>query len=134
MRDQQPAGMEQRSIWTPFNIVTGAILLMGLLDLGRLYYAYVAVTDASAQGAAYGAANPDDVDGIRTSASDATGGFVQITEDQVTVEPSEITDTVRVTVVYSFTVVTPLVNRMVPEGVIPLRATTDEAVLTGVIE
>jgi len=31
MRDQQPAGMEQRSIWTPFNIVTGAILLMGLV-------------------------------------------------------------------------------------------------------
>jgi Ni/Fe-hydrogenase subunit HybB-like protein len=31
MYDQQPAGMEQRSIWTPFNIVTGAILLMGLV-------------------------------------------------------------------------------------------------------
>mgnify|MGYP006283181851 CR=1 FL=1 len=31
MHDQQPAGMEQRSIWTPFNIVTGAILLMGLV-------------------------------------------------------------------------------------------------------
>ena len=31
MHDQQPVGMEQRSIWTPFNIVTGAILLMGLV-------------------------------------------------------------------------------------------------------
>jgi Ni/Fe-hydrogenase subunit HybB-like protein len=31
MYDQQSAGMEQRSIWTPFNIVTGAILLMGLV-------------------------------------------------------------------------------------------------------
>ena len=29
------------------------IILAGVLDLGRLYYAYVSVTDAAAEGAAY---------------------------------------------------------------------------------
>lgn len=31
MHDQRPADPGRRSIWTPFNIVTGAILLMGLV-------------------------------------------------------------------------------------------------------
>jgi hypothetical protein len=34
------------------------ILLSGLLDLGRLFFVYVAVTDAAAEGATYGAAYP----------------------------------------------------------------------------
>jgi Flp pilus assembly protein TadG len=41
------------------------IALAGMLDLGRLYFAYVAVTDAAAEGAAYAAIYPDDSDGVK---------------------------------------------------------------------
>ena len=34
------------------------ILIAGAIDLGRLFYAYVAITNASKEGALYGASNP----------------------------------------------------------------------------
>jgi Flp pilus assembly protein TadG len=105
------------------------IIVAGLLDLGRLYYAYVAVTDASGEGAAYGAMHPDDENAIIARAAQATAGLVQLSGDRVTVQRSA--DTVQVTVTYSFTVMTPLVSSMVPGGVIPLRAVTSEAILAG---
>ena len=100
------------------------VILAGLLDLGRLYYAYVAVTDAAAEGARYATMYPQDTSAIRTRASEATHGPVQIDADQVTVErPGQ---SIKVTVNYSFTVLTPLVNAMVPDGLIPLEAVVVE--------
>lgn len=100
------------------------IILAGLLDLGRLYYAYVAVTDAAAEGARYGSTYPYDTSGIRMRASEASSGLVRIGQDQVSVVSSS--DSIRVTVSYSVTMLTPFVNTIVPEGVIPLRAVVVE--------
>jgi Flp pilus assembly protein TadG len=105
------------------------IIVAGLLDLGRLYYAYVAVTDAAGEGASYGAMHPDDENAIVARAVQATAGLVQLSDDRVTIQRSA--DAVQVTVTYSFTLVTPLVNTMVPGGVIPLRAVTSENILSG---
>jgi Flp pilus assembly protein TadG len=96
------------------------ILLLGLLDLGRLYFAYVAITDAAGEGVAYGARNPTDDSGIKLRASEATEGLVEIGTDQVTVASSE--DAITVTVTYSSTLITPLIRSIVPGGVLPLRA------------
>jgi Flp pilus assembly protein TadG len=99
------------------------ILLLGLLDLGRMYFAYVAITDAAGEGVAYGARNPTDENGIRQRASEATEGLVEIGTDQVTVSPvTESSDAITVTVTYSSTLITPLIRSMVPGGVLPLRA------------
>lgn len=40
------------------------MLLLGAADLGRAYYAYVAITNAAREGARYGASNPGDPSGI----------------------------------------------------------------------
>ncbi len=113
------------------------IILAGVLDLGRLYFAYVAVTDAASEGVAYAASHPLDATRILARARDASN----ITTDNSQVAyfcatcPGVATgDTVSVTVTYSFTVATPIVNALVPGGVIPLHAVATEAVLGGALQ
>ncbi len=109
------------------------IILAGVLDLGRLYYAYVAVTDAAAEGAAYAAIHPDDADQIFDRAQAASGGLIEIDEGMVEIECPTIAsgDPITVTVSYTFTVVTPFINAMVPDDMLMLRAVASEAILTG---
>lgn len=117
-----------------FVIVLPVLLIIaaGVLDLGRLYFAYVAVTDAASEGAAYAAMHPTSGSTVIARARDASN---------LTAEDSDVAfycptcpsissgDSVTVTVTYSFTLVTPIVNAMVPGGVIPLRAVASEAIL-----
>jgi hypothetical protein len=123
------------------------IIVAGLLDLGRLYFAYVAVTDASSEGAAYAAVyppgqfgtcpipiscpadDPDLLDCTCQRAQEATRGLVQIGADQVSVGVS--TDTVTVTVTYPFALATPLISAIASGGQLPLTAVTAEPILTG---
>ena len=114
------------------------ILLAGVLDLGRLYYAYVSVTDAAAEGATYAAIHPPvdaaSTTAIRERAQAASYGFVQIDSlDQVTIECPTVASgaSVTVTVNYDFLVVTPFVNLIVSDGVIPLRSVATEVILVG---
>lgn len=108
------------------------IILAGVLDLGRLYFAYVAVTDAAAEGAAYAAIYPDDSDGVKDRAQAASGGLVEIEENLVHVSPIVTPgDPITVTVSYTFTLATPFISAMVPDGVLMLRAVATEAILAG---
>ena len=109
------------------------IILAGVLDLGRLYYAYVAVTDAAGEGAAYAAMRPDNYDEIFERAQDATGGMVVLEDGSVVVgyETLDSGDPISVTVSYSHTLATPLMNVIVPDGRLILRAVATEAILTG---
>ena len=114
------------------------IILAGVLDLGRLYYAYVAVTDAAAEGAAYAAVEPDDADGIYERAQYASGGLVQLERDMVQISCASCPnpqsgDPIAVTVSYEHKLATPFVNVIVPDGVLLLTATAEEAVLVGSI-
>jgi Flp pilus assembly protein TadG len=111
------------------------IILAGVLDLGRLYYAYVAVTDAAAEGASYAAIHPEqsDRDEVFRRAQEASRGLVQIDPDMVEVDCPTLASgaPITVTVSYSFTVATPLINAIVPDGVLMLRAVANEAILAG---
>lgn len=108
------------------------IVLAGLLDLGRLYFAYVAVTDAAGEGASYAAIHPDNTAEIVARAQDATGGLVEIDSDMVNVyQPPDLDQAIAVDVTYEFTLATPLVNAILPDGVIMLHAVAIEIVLTG---
>jgi Flp pilus assembly protein TadG len=111
------------------------LILAGVLDLGRLYYAYVAVSDAAAEGVTYAAIHPEESkrDEVVERARTASGGLVQIDTGMVEVDCPAIAAgaPVTVTVGYSFTVATPLINAMVPDGVLILRATATEAILAG---
>jgi Flp pilus assembly protein TadG len=113
------------------------LILAGVIDLGRLYYVTVALTDAAGEGAAYAAINPSDIEGAKARAQAASGGLVQIEADEVGVIcPGDCADIaagmpVTVTVGYDFAVATPVINAMVPGGVIRLRGIASESVLTG---
>lgn len=112
------------------------LILSGLLDLGRLYYAYVAVTDAAAEGATYFAMNPNDSDEAFARAQEASGGLVELEEDMVAIECGDIAlgAPVTVTVSYPFHLATPVINAIVPDGVLTLRAVANEAILTGELD
>ena len=111
------------------------IILAGILDLGRLYYAYVAVTDAAAEGASYAAIHPEDSsrDQVFRRAHEASQGLVEIDPNLVKIDCPTVAAgaPITVTVSYSFTVATPFINAIVPDGVLMLRAVANEAILAG---
>ncbi len=111
------------------------VILAGALDLGRLYFAYVAVTDAASEGASYAAAHPtSDESAILERAEDAsyiTAGQSELELFCPTCPEVSSGDSISVTVTYSFTLVTPFVHAIVPGGVIPLRAAATEVILGG---
>lgn len=109
------------------------LILAGVLDLGRLYYVTVALTDAAGEGATYAAINPNDTDEIVARTQAATEGLVQINTEDVTIDCPSVSPgrSVTVTVGYDFTLATPLVNMIVQGGVLRLRGIASESILTG---
>lgn len=56
------------------------IILVGVIDLGRVYFTYMTVVNASREGARYGAANPNDSTGaIIRAKNEATGSGITLT-------------------------------------------------------
>jgi uncharacterized membrane protein len=111
------------------------VILAVVLDLGRLYYITVALTDAAGEGATYAAINPKDTTGAITRAQEASGGFVQIDTGMVTVDAPAIAAgaPVTVTVRYNFKVATPVPYMIFGEGfdgIVPLRGIATEAMLS----
>lgn len=109
------------------------IILLGLLDLGRVWHALVTVNDCAGEGALYAAMRPNDLDGIRSRAASASSGLVQVNPESVEVElPSPLTPgaPVTVTVPYTMTFVNPFLGALVPDGQIVLRGVAVEAVIT----
>ncbi|HDQ73887.1 MAG TPA: pilus assembly protein [Chloroflexi bacterium] len=109
------------------------VILAGVLDLGRLYYVSVSISDAAAEGAAYAAINPDDVTEIIARAQAASTGLVQVQSDMVEVDCPVVASgqPVTVTVHYDFVVATPVLNAIVADGILPLHAIATEVILKG---
>ena len=133
---RHPRGEKGQSL-TEFALVLPVLLIIlaGVLDLGRLYYSYIAVTDAAAEGAAYAALHPQESrrGEVLRRAQEASHGLVQVDSGMVKVECPTVASgaPITVTVSYSFTVATPLFNVIVPNGVLKLRAVAQEAILAG---
>jgi len=116
------------------------IILAGVIDLGRLYYVHVAITDAAAEGAAYAATHPPEDEEskseIRARAQAASHGLVEIeSADQIEIDcvSTASGETVTVSVHYDFKIMMPFINIIVSDGVLPLEATASEAILAGVL-
>ncbi len=89
------------------------LLIVGTVDLGRLYFAYMSVTNAARQGARWGAAYPSDCIGIQNKAKDEVDNVI-IKKDDPT-HPLVVTatcpglgyrDNMVVTVQYPFQLIT----------------------------
>ncbi len=105
------------------------LILVGVLDLGRLYFAYVAVVNSAREGARYGAEFPWDYNGIISHAQKEPDNLVTVTTvtsplcfyDQYNVPLSDPSGTpITVTVQANFQLLT---TYIFGGGKIPLQAT-----------
>lgn len=86
------------------------LIVFGVLDLGRLFHAYITITNSAREGARYGSFDPSDVAGIQGAArAEAAGSGIVVTNAMVGVScPSGCGSglPVRVTIDYPFDLVT----------------------------
>lgn len=110
------------------------MMLMGLLDFGRAYYAVVALRDAADEGASYAVMNRHDEAGIKQRASEASPALVTIPPEAVTVQPAlgvalSAGDPITVTTVFTLELFTPFANVLVSDSQLTLRGRAVHAAL-----
>jgi len=109
------------------------LLLMGVMDLGRAYYATVALNDAAEEGAMYAAIDPENLTEIQNRAVHASSGLITFETDNVARVPSSgftAGAPVTVTVTYDFELYTPIIQTFVGSGAIALRGQAVNAIIT----
>ncbi len=109
------------------------LILLGLLDFGRVYYVMVSLYDAAEEGAIYASAWPGDEPGIKERAAHASTALVTVREDEVyptfAVNPPQAGTTVTVTVLYDFEFYTPVANMFFTDNSVTLRGQAVKAVI-----
>jgi Flp pilus assembly protein TadG len=98
------------------------LLLMVIVDLGRVTYTFSALTNSTREGARYGTIHPADLGGVASTVRHFAIGLdpdlITVTTDQPT------TRTVRVATTYQFAVVTPFVSSFWGSETVTLRSQT----------
>lgn len=85
------------------------LILIGIIDFGRVFNAYITITNAAREGARYGAMHPDDADGIKARVvNEATASGVNVEDVEVEFPngTSEPGNPIRVKVIYGFPLIT----------------------------
>jgi len=129
-RRRQPRGQSLVEVALTFPILV--MLLLGLLDFGRAYYALVTLNDAAAEGAAYAATHQNGAAvGLRVQAAEATS---LVPMDEVAIEvssgPYAIGSGVTVTATYQMPIYTPFVNALVGSDSLTLRGSATQPVIS----
>ncbi len=105
------------------------LILIGIVDLGRIYFSYITVVNAAREGARYGAAYPTDCTGITTHAkNEVDNNIVQQAQLTVTTPlgcPVIQGNPIQVTVQYNFQLIT---TYLFGGGTIPLQASNQMVV------
>ncbi len=126
-----------------FMVIT--IILMGILDLGRLFFAYIALQNATGEGAAYAAINPlcpsaatsaacSDPNNVEwRTRNESPAGIVSMDKVNVAViyDTRGITMGLPVTVstTYNFRLATFVIASIVRSNVLPLRAQASSSIM-----
>lgn len=109
------------------------LMLMGLLDFGRVYYVTISLHDAAEEGAAYAAAHPNDFTGISRRAASASTGLITIREEDVMISIDSPNpqpgDPVTVIVSYNFTFYTPVAKIFFPDNTVELQGQAVNAII-----
>ena len=87
------------------------LILMSILDLGRVIYIYSSLHNSVRDGARYGIINPTDAGGIEAVVRDKAVGLDPLDLTVTVVQPN--LQTIRVGATYQFAVVSPVVSVMV---------------------
>ena len=97
------------------------LILVGVVDLGRVYFSYMTIVNAAREGARYGAEYPTDSNGITSHAQNEADGTI-VLPAQLTVTtncPCTQENPITVTVQTNFQLITTLIFG---GGAIPLKA------------
>ena len=115
------------------------IMLMGVLDVGRMYFAYIAIQNAAGEGALYAAINPHCVhasDGQNCAdpnnaeyraTHESQAGNVDWRRITIDVEPADRSglhegDPIAIIVHYQYDILTPFISPLVTNGKLTLTA------------
>ncbi|MBN1811298.1 MAG: pilus assembly protein [Anaerolineae bacterium] len=108
------------------------MLMLGLLDFGRAYYALVTLSDAASEGAMAAAARQDFDEVERRVRSAESTALVPM--DAIAVEmspgPYAVGSGIVVTTTYELQLLTPFVNGLVGSGELTLRRQATQPVIT----
>ena len=131
---EQPAG--QSMIEFAFTLVIILVLLVGLIDLGRAIFTYLALRDAAQEGASFASYNPSDTTGITARVCNSSNMVSDlcaspgIDTDVNLVGSACSGNGVEVVVTLnSFTLVTPFLGAIVGSQTIPISARVTDSIL-----
>jgi Flp pilus assembly protein TadG len=126
MRREEGQSYVETALVLPFLI----LLVMGVLDIGRAFNAYIVVTNAAREGARYGIAHSGNADGIRARVLQETTGT------GVTVDSADIAisypdgqaprNPIQVTVTHNFQIIASLVLGL---DSVPVTATAEMEII-----
>ena len=121
------------------------IILGGVLEIGRAYFAYVAIENGAGEGALFAAYHPtwidDTVSGgeqpefeniVYRTTHESPSGIVDWSLARVSVDqpsPLEVGQPITVSVTYSHSLLTPFINIISDDGILPLRAQATQLIL-----
>lgn len=105
-------------------------ILIGIVDLGRAFNAYITITNAAREGARYGSIHPNNISGIKAQAvAVASGSGLEITSDNVTIAScSGAGNPCRVRVEYDFPLLTGFLD-LRGDGMIHLTSEAEMVIL-----
>jgi TadE-like protein len=110
------------------------LLLAGVIDLGRVYYSFLSLKDAAAEGAAYGSINPGDLTGIEArTRGESPGGLIDWSGATVTttfIGPACRGGGIRVEVTIAYSFMTPFIGAIAGSQSIPLKADVVNTILS----
>ena len=122
------------------------IMLMGVLDIGRMYFAFVAIQNAAGEGALYAAINPkcihatdgpecaDPSNAEYRAKHESPSGQIDWTRITINVEPVDRStlregDPITIYVRYQYDILTPVIAAIVKDGKLTLTARAVQDVL-----
>src|SRR3990170_2616419 len=109
------------------------VVLAGLIDLGRMYYTYLSLKDAAAEGAAYGSMEPTDLLEIDARVrGESPGGLIDWSGAIVNttyIGPPCRGGGVRVEVTITYEVITPFIGAIAGSQTISLSAEVINTIL-----
>jgi len=122
------------------------IMLMGTLDVGRMYFTLVAIQNAAGEGALYAAINPkcihaadgpdcaDPNNATYRAIHESPSGLVNLARITIDVEPADRTylhegDPITIITHYEYDILTPVISPFVKDGKLRLTARAVQNVL-----
>jgi Flp pilus assembly protein TadG len=119
-----------------FSAVFILLLLVGVVDMGRAFFAYMTLRDAAQEGALYGSTYPSDMEGIKNRVRGTAKFPIDLSDPvNVTVAEPEIIGSacaghsIKVQVTHTFTITMPFLGAVIGSQTFPITATVIDTIL-----